>query len=62
MYKNWWEPQLETTIYDIAIRLNRQNAILFYLRYFIDRKDLKSVYYAIFEPIYVIPHLFGHQI
>ena len=37
-------------ISDIAIKLNNANAILSKLRCFIDRKTLKSVYHAIFEP------------
>ena len=37
-------------IYDIAIKLNRENAILSKWRYFFDRKTPKSVHYAIFEP------------
>ena len=35
---------------DIAIKLNMANDILSKLRHFIDRKTLKSVYHAIFEP------------
>ena len=41
-----WKQQFS----DIAIKLNRANPILSKLRYFIDRKSLKSVYHAIFEP------------
>ena len=35
---------------DIAIKLNKANGILSKLRHFIDRKTLKSIYHAIFEP------------
>ena len=41
-----WKQQIS----GIAIKLNRTNAILFSLRHFIDRKTLKSIYHAIFEP------------
>ena len=41
-----WKQQIS----DITIKLNRTNAILSKLRYFIARKTLKSVYHAIFEP------------
>ena len=46
-----WNQQIP----DIAIKLNRANAILSKLRNFIDRnqfinKSLKSTYHAIFEP------------
>ena len=41
-----WKQQIS----DVAIKLNRENAILSKLKYFIDRKTLKSVYHAIFEP------------
>ena len=34
---------------DIAIKLNKENTILFNLRHFIDSKTLKSIYHAIFE-------------
>ena len=44
-----WKQQIS----DTAIKLNRANAILSKLRPFIDRKTLKSIYHAIFEP-----HLF----
>ena len=37
-------------ISDIAIKLNKANGILSKLRHFIDRKTLKSMYHAIFEP------------
>ena len=37
-------------ISDIAISFNRAKAILSKLRHFIDRKTLKSIYHAIFEP------------
>ena len=37
-------------IYDIAIKLKKANGILSKLRHFIDRKTLKSIYHAIFEP------------
>ena len=37
-------------ISDIAIKLNKANGILSKLRHFIDRKTLKSIYHAIFEP------------
>ena len=36
-------------INDIAIKLNRTNAMLFKVREFVDTKILKSVYYAIFD-------------
>ena len=41
-----WKQQIS----DIAIKLNRANVILSKFRRFIDRKTLKSVYHAIFEP------------
>ena len=41
-----WKQQ----IYDIFIKLNRENVILSQLRHFIDRETLKSVYHAILEP------------
>ena len=41
-----WKQQIS----DIAIKLNTANAILSKLRYYIDKKTLKSVYHAIFEP------------
>ena len=41
-----WKQQIS----DITIKLNRANNILSKLRYFIDRKTLKSVYHVIFEP------------
>ena len=41
-----WKQQIS----DIAIKLNRENAIICTLRYFIGRKTLKSVYIAIFKP------------
>ena len=41
-----WKEQIS----DIVIKLNKINAILSKLRHFIDRKTLKSVYHAIFEP------------
>ena len=34
--------------YDIAIKLNRANAMLFRVREFVNIKILKSIYYAIF--------------
>ena len=37
-------------IYDVAIKLNRENAVLSKLRYILDRKIPKSAHYAIFEP------------
>ena len=37
-------------IYDVAIKLNRENAVLSKLRYILDRKTPKSAHYAIFEP------------
>ena len=40
-----WKQQIS----DIAIKLNRANAILSKLRYLIDRKPLKLIYHAIFE-------------
>ena len=49
----------------IAIKLNKVNGILSKLRHFIDRKTLKSIYhaiYAILNPIYITPHLFGHKL
>ena len=42
---NWKRKKIS----DTAIKLNRTNAVLSNLRYFIDRKTLKSVYHAIFE-------------
>ena len=41
-----WKKQIS----DIAINLNKPNGILSRLRHFIDRKTLKSIYHAIFEP------------
>ena len=41
-----WKQQIS----DRAIKLNRENAILSKLRYFIDRKTFKSVYQEIFKP------------
>ena len=41
-----WKQQ----IYDIFIKLNRENVILSQVRHFIDRETLKSVYHAILEP------------
>ena len=41
-----WKQQIS----DTAIKLKRANAILSKLRYFIDRKSLKSVYHEIFQP------------
>ena len=41
-----WKQQVS----DIAITLNKANGILSKLRHFIDRKTLKSIYHAIFEP------------
>ena len=41
-----WKQQIS----NIAIKLNRANGILSKLRHFIDRKTLKSIYHAIFEP------------
>ena len=44
-------------ISDIAIKLNKSNAILFKLRHFIDSKSPKSIYHAIF-----VPHLYCFSI
>ena len=41
-----WKQQIS----DIAIKLNNANGILSKLRHFIDRKTLKSIHHAIFEP------------
>ena len=41
-----WKQQIS----DIAIKWNKANGILSKLRYFIDKKTLKSIYHAIFEP------------
>ena len=41
-----WKQQIS----DIAIKLNKANGFLSKLRHFMDRKTLKSIYYAIFEP------------
>ena len=41
-----WKQQIS----DIAIKLNKANGILSKLRHFIDRKTLKSISQAIFEP------------
>ena len=41
-----WKQQIS----DTAIQLNKVNGILSKLRHFIDRKTLKSIYHAIFEP------------
>ena len=41
-----WKQQ----IYNIFIKLNRENVILSQVRHFIDRETLKSVYHAILEP------------
>ena len=53
----------ETQISDIAIKLNKTNGIFSKLRYFKDRKTLKSIYHAEYlNPIYITPHFFGHKI
>ena len=41
---NWHEQ-----IKNIAIKLNRVNAMLSEVRYFVHKKTLKSIYHAIFE-------------
>ena len=41
-----WKQQIS----DTAINLNKANGILSNLRHFIDRKTLKAIYHAIFEP------------
>ena len=41
-----WKQQIS----DIAIKLNKANGFLSKLRHFMDRKTLKSIYFAIFEP------------
>ena len=41
-----WKQQIS----NIAINLNKANDILSKLRHFIDRKTLKSIYHAIFQP------------
>ena len=41
-----WKQQIS----DVAIKLNKAKVILSKLRHFIDRKTLKSIYHAIFEP------------
>ena len=52
----------ETQISDIAIKLNKTNGILSKLRYFKDRKTLKSIYHAaIFEPHLYYSSLFWAQ-
>ena len=43
--RNW-----KQKISDIAINLNKTNGALPKLRHFIDRKTLKTIYHAIFEP------------
>ena len=48
-----WKQQIS----DVAIKLKKANGILSKLRHFIDRKTLKSIYDAIFEP-----HLLGNKI
>ena len=44
---------------DIDIKLNKENAILSKLRHFVDRKTLRSIYHAIFEPHLHYSWLFG---
>ena len=41
-----WKQQIS----DIVIKLNKANSILSKLRHFINRKTLKSIYHAMFEP------------
>ena len=41
-----WKQQIS----DVAIKLKKANGILSKLRHFIDRKTLKLIYHAIFEP------------
>ena len=48
-------------ISDITIKLNKANGILSKLRHFIDRKTLKSIYHAIFEPHSYYPLLVWAQ-
>ena len=36
-------------MYDLSIKLNRANALLFKIRKFVDDKILRSIYFAIFE-------------
>ena len=52
-----WKQQIS----DMAIKLNRRNAILFNLRHFIYIKTLKSIYHAIFEPHLCYPSLVWAQ-
>ena len=41
---NWHEQ-----INNVAVKLNRANAMLSKVRHFVDKKTLKSIYHAIFE-------------
>ena len=40
---------MKNHINDIAIKLNRANAMLFKVREFVNTRILKSIYYAIFD-------------
>ena len=40
--------QLEAT-HDIAIKLNRANALLYTIRNFVNRNIVRNIYFAIFE-------------
>ena len=52
-----WKQQIS----DIAIKLNNSNGILSKLIHFIDRKTLKSIRHAIFEPHLYYSSLFWAQ-
>ena len=54
-----WHQQIN----NVAVKLNRANAMLSKVRHFVDKKTLKSIYHAIFEShSYLIPILFGIRI
>ena len=52
-----WKQQIN----HVALKLNKANAMLSKLRHVLDIKTLRSVYYAIFDPICATLHLFGHK-
>ena len=54
---NWHEQ-----INNVAVKLNRANAMLSKVRHFVHKKTLKSIYHAIFESHLFILVLFGHRI
>ena len=40
-----WKPHID----GISVKLNKANAVLSKIRYFVDQKTLKAIYHAIFE-------------